>query len=156
EAVAAGKADDLKARTEARAGQPLGELPARLLLATLAVEQKDTERALKAFAELGERIKKDSTQATNDRVASVLTPAFADAKYSAALAPVLLKVAENYATANQSQKATDLRFKLAEYCLVHKDDAGARAHYKAVEGLGKAVGRESADTHAPLAKQYLK
>lgn len=155
-AIEAGKADDLRTRLEARAGQPLGELPARLLLALLAIETKDDGRALKAFESLGERVKKDSTLTTNDRVSSVVLPAFANPKYAGTLAPIVQKLAENYASSNSTQKAIDHRFKLADYHLNRKDEPAARAQYKAVEGFGKSVGRNSFDPHMPLARQYLK
>ena len=57
---------------QTRAAQPLGELPAKVLLAQLAIKQKDEARALESLKVLGERIKTDSLQATNDRVATVL------------------------------------------------------------------------------------
>ena len=65
-ALEAGKVDDLRARTEARAGQPLGELTARTLLLTIALKANDQPRAAEMFKALGERLRKDTQPATND------------------------------------------------------------------------------------------
>ncbi len=155
-AVQANKVDELRVRAEARTGQPLGELSARVLLATLAVRTKDDSRAAEAFNSLGERIRKDSQTNTNDRACSALLPAFADPKYAERLLPVVQKAAENYAASNSAAKAADVRFKLAAYHLARGDDAAARTHFKAVEGLGKKVGVGQYDPHLPLAREYLK
>ncbi|MBN9119886.1 MAG: DUF1583 domain-containing protein, partial [Planctomycetes bacterium] len=155
-AVEAGKADDLRTRLQTRVGQPLGELPAQVLLATLAVRAKDDARAIETFKVLGARIQKDSLQGTNDRVTSVLLPALSDPKFADLVAPFVEKAAENYATANNAQRAVELRFVLAQRALAKKDEAAARAQYKAVEGLGKKVGRNEYDVHQPLAGEYLR
>jgi tetratricopeptide (TPR) repeat protein len=155
-ALEAGKANDLRARAEARAAQPLGELPAKVLLATLAQRARDDARVFEIFKGLGERIRKDAQANTNDRVATVLLPAFADSKYAERLAPLVEKAAENYASSGNSGRAAELRFKVAEYHLARKDEKAARAQFKAVEGLGKKVGPNQYDPHMPLALQYLK
>jgi hypothetical protein len=155
-AIEAGKVDDLRARIESRAGQPLGELPAKLLLLTLALKTKDDARATQLFGTLADRVKKDSLQGTNDRIRTVLLPAFADPKFAPTLRPAVEKMAENYAAVANTQIAMDLRFKLALYHLARKDEAAARAQYKLVEGFSKSVGRGGFDSHLPLAKEYLK
>jgi hypothetical protein len=154
-AVEAGKADDLRGRLEARAAQPLGELPARIVLATLALRTKDGARVLEIFKGLGERIRKDAKANTNDTVATVLLPAFAERKYAEKLAPLVEKAAENYATSGNSGRAAELRFKLARYHLERKDAKAARAQYKAAEELGKKAGPGQYDPHMPLAREYL-
>jgi hypothetical protein len=155
-AVEAGKADDLRARVEARAGQPLGELSAKILLATLALRAGDGARAMEQFTALGERLRKDSQSATNERVAAVLLPAFAEAKFADRLAPIVEKAAENFAAGNTTARAVDLRFKLAEYHLARRNEAAARAQFKVVEGFGGRVGRNEYNVHLPLARQYLR
>jgi tetratricopeptide (TPR) repeat protein len=155
-AIEAHKVDDLRSRAEARAGQPLGELPAKVLLATLAVRTKDDARAMDAFKFLHERIRKDAQTVTNDGVCLALLPAFADPVYAERLAPVVTKAAENYASVNSATKSADLRFKLATYYRAQGDETTARTHLKAVEGLGKKVGAGQYDPHLPLAREYLK
>ena len=155
-AVDAGKTDDLRKRVEARAKQPLSELPAALLLTTLALKTKDEARATQLLESLGERVKKDSLESTNNRIATVLIPAFSDPKYAKLLAPTIEKMAENHIAGNNISKAVDLRFKLAQYHLSLKDEAAARAQFKAVEGFGKEIRRGAYDPHVPLAKEYLK
>jgi tetratricopeptide (TPR) repeat protein len=155
-AIEAGKADDLRSRLETRAAQPLGEMQAKILLATLALRMKDDARVLEVFKGLGERIKKDAQANTNDSVATVLLPAFADRKYAEKLAPLVEKAAENYATSGNSARAAELRFKLAQYHLSRKDEKAARAQYQAVEALGKKVGPGQYDPHLSLAHEYLK
>ena len=140
-AIEAAKVDDLRKRIKARAGQPLGELPAKLLLLTLALKTKDDARATHLFQELSERVKKDSLQGTNDRIKNVLVPAFTDPKFAALLAPTIEKMAENYVAGNIMQTAMELRFKLAAYHLSRHDEAAAREQYKKVAAFGKTLGR---------------
>jgi hypothetical protein len=152
-AVQAGKADDLRARLAARAGQPLAELSAKVLLAQLAVAAKDDAGAAEQFTALGERLRKESVQATNERVVGVLLPALADPKFADRVAPFVEKAAENFAAGNNPGRAIDLRMTLADHHLGRKDVAAARAQFKAVEGLNKGDGTA---THAKLAAAYLK
>ena len=154
-AVEAGKADDLRSRTEARAKLPLGELPAKLLLAVLALKTKDEARISQLFQSLHERVKKDSLQATNNRITTVILSAFGQPQYAKMLAPLVDKLAQNHATGNNLARAAELRFKLAQYHLAQKEEPAARAQYKIVEGFGKNV-RGGYDAHRPLAKEYLK
>ena len=156
-AIESGKVDDLRARAQTRIGQPLGELPAQVLLATLAVRAKDDARATESFKALGARIQKDSLQGTNDRVAGVLLPALADPKFADLVAPFVEKVADNFAAGNNTARAAELRFKLAQRHLVRKDEAAARAQFKkVVEGYIIKAGQEGYDVHMALAIEYLK
>ena len=59
------------------------------------------------------------------------------------------KAAENYATGSNVARATELRFKLADYYLARQDEAAARTHYKAVETMGLNATRSSYDVHMP-------
>ncbi len=155
-AVQAGKTDDLRARAEARATQPLGELPAKLLLTVLALKTKDETRITHMFEALGARVKKDSLQSTNNRITTVVLAAFAQPEYAKMLRPIVEKLAENHAAGNNMAKAAELRFKLAQYHLASKEEAAARAQYKIVGGLGKDMARSGFNAHLPLAKEYLK
>lgn len=156
-AIEAGKVDDLRGRAEARTKQPLGELPAKILLATLAVRSKDDARAVAMFQALGERIQKDSLQDTNDRVTAVLMAALPNEKYADVVIPFVVKAAENFATNNNIHRTVELRLKLAARSLARKDEAAARAQFKAVEALAKkGGGRGEYDVHVPLAQAYLK
>ncbi len=155
-AIEAGKVDDLRAKAQARAGQPLGELPAQVLLATLAVRAKDDTRAIELFKAIGARIQKDSLQGTNDRVTTVLIPALSDPKFADLVAPFIEKAADNYVIGNNTPRAVELRLKLAQRHLARKDETAARAQFKAIEALGKKTGRGEYDVHMPLALQYLK
>jgi tetratricopeptide (TPR) repeat protein len=155
-ALEAGKAGNLRARVEARAAQPLGELPAKVLLATLALRAGDDARLLEIFKGLDERIRKDAQANTNDRVATILLPAFADPRYAARLARTVEKAAENYAAGGNTARAAELRFKLADYHLGRKDEAAARAQFKVIEGFAKKVGPNQYSPHLPLAQHYLK
>jgi hypothetical protein len=87
-------------------------LPAKIMLATLAMRAGDENRARTAFETLGERLKKDSLQATNTTIAAALVPALLDPRYAKIVIPILDKVAENYLTSGNVSGATDLRFKL--------------------------------------------
>jgi tetratricopeptide (TPR) repeat protein len=156
-AVEAGKVDDLRARAKTRMGQPLGELPAQVLLATLAMRAKDEAGAIEVFKAFGARIQKDSSPGTNERAISALLPAFADPKYADVVAPFIEKAADNFALGNNTQKAVELRFKLADRHLAAKNEAGARAQFKAVEAMAKkGTGRGEYNVHLPLAGAYLK
>jgi tetratricopeptide (TPR) repeat protein len=155
-AIEAGKADDLRTRTAARAGQPLGELPGKLLLTTLSLKTKDEARTTPLLEALGQRAKKDSLQSTNNRIAAVALSAFAQPQYAKMLAPILEKLAENHAVGSNNAKAVELRFKLAQYHLAQKDEAAARAQYKIVAGFGMALKPGGYDPHLPQAKEYLK
>jgi tetratricopeptide (TPR) repeat protein len=155
-AIEAGKTEDLRKRVEARAAQPLGEIPARVLLATLALRTHDDARIAAVFKDFADRLKKDAQANTNDRIATILLPAFADRRYAERLAPLVEKAAENYATSGNTPRAAELRFKLADYHMARKDEKAARAQFKVVETIGKKVGPGQYDPHLPLARQYLK
>ena len=87
-AVDAGKIDDLRARLEARAAQPLAELPARSNLARHAchASQGSKPRIKISFTTLSDRLKKDSLQkaTATRRIAGVLIPALGDPGYAKA------------------------------------------------------------------------
>lgn len=155
-ALEAGKAEDLRARIEARAKQPLGELSARILLSRLAVQSKDEALARRVFQALGERIKKDALMSTNLSVSAALTPVLGDPRLAALVVPYVEKVAENFTTGGGMTQAVELRFKLADYHLGRKDEAAARAQYKIVEGLSLKGGPNQQQTRLNLAQQYLK
>ena len=108
-AVEAGKADDLRARTEARAGQPLGELPAKLLLTVLALKTKDEARTARLFEALSERVKKDALQSTNNRITTVVLAAFAQPEHAKMLRPIVEKLADNHVTGSNTTKAAEMR-----------------------------------------------
>src|SRR5262249_28340905 len=139
-AIDAGKVADLRARLESRASQPLGELPAKIMLATLGVQARDEALATATFKTLGERLQKDSLQSTNATIAAVLVPALHDPKYAELVLPMVDKAAQNYLTGGNTQPAADLRFRLAEYYLRKKDEAAARAQFKLVEVSDKKIG----------------
>ena len=155
-AVEAGKVDELRKQLEARASQPLGELPAKILLVMLAMNAKDEARAKAAFVALGDRLKKDSLQSTNAAIAAVLVPALLDPEYAKSIAPLVDKAAQNYVTGGSVQQATDLRIKLAEWHLDNKDEAAARAQFKLVESSDKKIGSQGYDIHFALASEYIK
>ena len=155
-AIEAKKIDDLRSRLEARAKLPLAELNAKIMLAILAVRTKDEAAAKKAIAVLADRIKKDSLLATNTAVGTLLTPLLTDPTYGEIVAPLLEKVAENYATAGNSQPAADTRFKLADYYLKRKNTEAARKQFKVVAGFSNQVGQGGYDPHLGLAQEYLK
>ena len=115
-AVEAGKVDDLRARLEARAGQPLGELPAQVLLATLAVQAKDDARAIEAFKALGERHPEGlAAGAPTTASPPSLLPALADPKFADARRPVHREGGRELRDRRTTpQQAVELRFKLAE------------------------------------------
>ncbi|CAN5234926.1 hypothetical protein BH10PLA2_BH10PLA2_04590 [soil metagenome] len=155
-AIDAGKVDDLRTRLEARTTQPLGELPAKILLTMLALQAKDEPRITAAFASLGERLKKDTLQATVSTIAAVLTPALLDPKYAKQVAPLVDKAAQNYVVAGNVQAASELRFRLAEYYVQNKDEAAARAQIKHIEDADKKNVNQGYDVHMALADEYLK
>jgi hypothetical protein len=156
-AVEGGKVDDLRKRAETRLNQPLGELPARVLLAVLAQRAKDEARTIEAFKALGERIKKESLGRTNEQVVGVLLPALDDPKFAAVVAPYIEKAAENFALGNNLSRAGDMRFRLAAWHLGKKDEAAARAQFKLIEGMAKkGAGRSEYNPHYSLAQAYLK
>ncbi|HEV3119992.1 MAG TPA: DUF1581 domain-containing protein, partial [Gemmataceae bacterium] len=113
-------------------------------------------RLAAAVRALGERLQKESLQATNAAVATALTPMLSDARCAALVAPVLAKAAENQARIGNAQAAAELRFKLVEYHLRRNDTAAARAEFKLVEDSGKKSGLKGYNAHYGLAQQYLK
>jgi tetratricopeptide (TPR) repeat protein len=155
-AIDAGKVADLRARLESRASQPLGELPAKIMLATLGVQARDEALATATFKTFGERLQKDSLQSTNATIAAVLVPALHDPKYAELVLPMVDKAAHNYLTGGNTQPAADLRFRLAEYYLRKKDEAAARAQLKLVETSDKKVAQGGFNVHMTLAQEYLK
>lgn len=155
-AVQAARVDDLRTRLEARARLPLGELAARVLLAALALHTRDEARGAAALQALGDRLEKDSQQVTSTAVSTVVVPALADPKFAELAAPLVEKLARNFAIGGNPMKAAELRFKLAAHYLGRNNVEAARAQFKIVAGFANEARRGSYDPHLPLAQQYLK
>jgi len=155
-ALEAGKTGDLRQRLETRAKQPLGELPAKIMLAMLGMRAKDQALATLTFRSLGDRLKKDSSQTTNATIAAVLVVALNDPKYAELVVPFIDKTAQNYLTAGNAQAAAEVRFRLAEYYVHRQDEAAARAQFKLVESSDKKAGAGNFDMHQTVAREFLK
>jgi tetratricopeptide (TPR) repeat protein len=156
-AVEAGKVDDLRKRLEARAGQPLGELPARILLAALALQARDDAKALELLKVFGERVQKDTLQTTSDLVAGVALAALDRPALAPTAEPILTKIAMNYAVGNNADRAAQLGERVVQYHIDRGDLAGAKALLTQAEQIGQRFARgDDAGLHTRLAEQYLR
>ena len=61
-AVRSGRAEDLRRRAEARLGYASAEVPARVILAQLALASKDSKRAVDSLDGLRARLEKESVR----------------------------------------------------------------------------------------------
>jgi tetratricopeptide (TPR) repeat protein len=128
-AVRADRVDDLRRRVEARQAQPLGEMNARVLLSELARAGRDRARQEKLLAELGQRLKKDTSQRTAERVCLAAVPALAAPETAPAALAVLERAARNLGSV-ADQRAVDLLLLLARHDFDHGRTKEGRGRLK--------------------------
>lgn len=155
-AVEGKKEDDLRKRCESRMGQPLGELPANILLFLLAVETKDDAKAIESLKKLGARIEKDRVQTTLILVATAATRALEKPALEAAAEDLLLKVALSYAAANNPSEASNVGMRLIENKLKKDDREGAKKLIDTGRTLGKTLAANDTALHTRLGTLYLR
>ena len=156
-AVEAGKADDLRTRAEARANQPLGEIPARVLIATLAVAAKDDARAAEVLTALGEKAAKSTATTALDPVAAAAQAALARPALEAQAAAVLQKVAMQLGLGNNLARAQAVGEILINHYLAKRDFAKAKTLIDLAAAAAQKFAAGNAD-QLPLkaAEMYLK
>lgn len=119
-AIRANQADDLKKRLETRLGQPLGELPARIVLTQLALALADAKAAGEQLDLIAERIKLDSLVNTSDMACHAAVPAIDIPELTPRAIIILERAADHYAHNQQNirnsveEPIRSFRFKLAD------------------------------------------
>ncbi len=131
-AVAANKTDELAKKAEGRLAQPLGELPAMVLLFHLALEQKDEAKAGVRLAALGQRLKKDSLATTRSYVAAAATVALDRPALESAARTILADVSASYNAANNIGESITITAQVLDRLLAKNDTAAAK---KLLDGL---------------------
>src|SRR5205807_400452 len=129
-AVQAGKSDDLIRAATARQNQPLGELPARVLLGLAAVAAKDDARAAESLKVLGERLAKDTLAQTAELACHVALPALDRPALEAPATAVLELAVKNLTTANAENPPTNLMVALARHAFAAKKPDQGKAKLK--------------------------
>ena len=94
----AGRSDELRREAEARRSQPLGELPATVLLGQLGLAGKEEALTRSVLEALGERLKKDTLQTSAETACIVALPALRVATVAGLAVPVLDLALQNLAT----------------------------------------------------------
>src|SRR5262249_4739843 len=108
-AAAAGKLDDLRRRAEARQAQPLGELPARVLVAQAALVGKVTNQLPPLLDWFSLRMQKDTLQNTAELISHVALPLLDHPEWAPvepAAAALLDKAAKNLANPRDERQTT--------------------------------------------------
>jgi tetratricopeptide (TPR) repeat protein len=159
-AVEAGKVDDLRARAEARANQPLGEIPARVLLTTLAVTAKDDARAAEALKVLADKAGKTTVSTALDPVAAAALAALARPALEEQAAALMQKVAMQLAVGNNLSRAQQVGEQLVTHYLEQlpkRDFAKAKTLIDLAATVGQRMAAGNAD-QLPLkaAEMYLR
>lgn len=102
-AVRGGCVDRLRERVAQRSSQPLAQLPARVLLAQLAMETGDRQGAAKNLDWLRERIASETLESSAELACHAALPALADARLETKALGIVETAARNLSTrANQT------------------------------------------------------
>lgn len=134
-AVRADKVDDLRETLHPRLAQPLGEFPAKILSAQLAMASGDIDEIRKQIDLLTDRLKQDSLQYTNELACHVAVPAMTRPEVAPS-AIALLEMAVEHFQQNGMQGRASLteepmrsyRFLLARRHLKHGNPDAGKQH----------------------------
>jgi tetratricopeptide (TPR) repeat protein len=133
-AVQAGRVDDLRQRIAARQDKPLAELPGKVLLAQVAMANKDFPEATKVLSWLGQRLQKDGVQNTAELACYAALPALYTPDLAKAAIPVLERAAKNLSI-NGADSAGNLLLALARFHFDHEHVAEARKELAEYQGM---------------------
>ena len=121
-AARANKLEDLKADVEQRLQQPLGELPARVLVTQIALAAKDNAATRTQLEILGARLKQDSLQFSSELACHVAVPAMSLPDLPPVAVEVLERAVEHFAQNLQNNHGSlneepmrTFRFSLARF-----------------------------------------
>jgi hypothetical protein len=154
-AVEAGQVEDLRRRALARAGQPLGELPAKVLLAHLAIESNDGARAVESLNELSKRLQKDTLQTTAELIGSVAMSAIDHKDLAAAALPLLERAAKNLGANSRFDQAQALLLRIVRFDLEAHDEPAARKVFEQIVDLAQKLPSRNADYYRSQQSQRL-
>lgn len=145
-AVQAERADELRKRVEARQGQPLAELPARILLAQVGLAGKNAKLAEANLDWLGQRMQKDTLQNTAELTCHVAVPALYASDTMKTALPVLEKAIKNLSGHNSEEPVGSVMLAVARFHFDHNDfDAGRKYLQEYKNLLLKAALRSGGD-----------
>jgi hypothetical protein len=114
-AVVSGHADELKSQLETRADRPMADVAARALLALLGREAKDRDLARRSLATLGDRLDKDTTQATAELACHAALAALDDDALAPDARALLDKALKAMAGAPGEEPSASVRVALARH-----------------------------------------
>lgn len=134
-AVRAKQIDDLKAALAPRLQQPLGELPARILMTQLALAAKDTAAAKSQIEALSQRLKQDSLQYSSELACHVAIPAMTLPELPPAAVSLFERAVDHFnqnaqqgRSASQEEPMRTFRFQLARFHFQNGDAAAGKKH----------------------------
>jgi tetratricopeptide (TPR) repeat protein len=146
-AVEAGRADDLRRRLEALQDQERAALPARVLLAQLALATKNYPACRDALGRLDQHLQKDKGQQAAELACHAALPALAVTETSEAALPVLRRAVRPLASAASAEPAVSVLLLLARHDFAHGDvPAGRKGLQEYLELLNRGNVRLVADT----------
>jgi hypothetical protein len=125
-AVLAGKADDLRRRTQERQALPLAELPSHALLGFVGLEAKDAKGCTEQLEWFNARVQKEGLQNTSELACHLAMPALhTDALSKVALA-IVERAVKNLSTQQGEEPVGSLALALARFHFGKKNVAEAR------------------------------
>jgi hypothetical protein len=147
-AVEAGRAGDLSRRLHGLQDQPRGALPARVLLAQLALAAKDYPACREALGGLDQHLQKDKGQQAAELACHAAVPALAETETAEAALPVLRRAARTLTGAPAAAPAAGvLLLLLAHHHLARGDvPAGRKGLQDYLELLNRGNVRLVANT----------
>jgi tetratricopeptide (TPR) repeat protein len=157
-AAAAHKCDDLRGRIEARAGQPLAELSAKVLLAMLGQAARDNELTSESLGWLAERLERDTLQTTAELACHAAMPALHAAATSDAACPVVERATKNMAVQQSvnEEPIGSLMFALARLRFERKEfEAGRKQLQDYLNVIDRTLSRYGGDYGPHRRKQVV-
>jgi hypothetical protein len=144
-AVAAGRADELRAQVAARRGKPPAEVPTLVLLALLAQAEGDAAASAASLGALGDALSKPSAESSALLASQAALPALADARpeVTRPAVAVLDRAIEVLAASPDNTTATALRRTLVRFDFAHGDPAAARRRLEAFVAVYKSGSAQS-------------
>lgn len=134
-AVRAKKIDDLKESLASRLQQPLGELPARVLMTQLALAAKDTAAAKEQIEALSVRLKQDSLQYSSELACHVAIPAMTLPELPPTAVTLLERAVDHFnqnaqqgRNASQEEPMRTFRLQLARFHFQNGNTAAGKKH----------------------------
>jgi tetratricopeptide (TPR) repeat protein len=142
-AVQAGQVEDLRRRLQARLGQPLAELPARVLLARLGLESKNYAVTEEALDWLARRLQKDNLRNTAELAHYAALPALQVPALSRPAAVVLGRVAQPLGGPVGKEPGLSVYLTLARHYFAAKDLESGQKYLQQYAQSGSQSGSRS-------------